>query len=739
MPLLSRPMLATLALSSLAACGSGSLHTRLPPASDQARGDAPVLPYMPKPVRFENPGGMWMPHQMAAHEAKLRELGLTLDPHELEDPTSKTLQAIVSLGGCSASFVSPEGLVVTNHHCATGALQMNSTPGANLLKLGFQAKTLAEERSNGPTARVFVTDKVSDVTTAVRLGLEAQKDDVARFKLVEARQKDLTARCEKARTGTRCSVASFYEGAKFYLIEQLEIRDVRLVFAPEAGVGNFGGEIDNWRWPRHTGDFTFFRAYVGKDGQPADYAPDNVPYRPKSHLRFATTPLRESDLVMVAGYPGRTYSNKTRVEVEEAVTFGYPRRQKMCEDYLAALAVVSSDPAAAIVATPLVRRYGNALTNTKGQLEGLVKDGLLAQKAKSEEPLRAAHAKILDAIAAVIDEAKKTREADAELNGEFLTPKLLGAAQLIVKMAQERPKADAERDPEVQERNWPRHRQALDALDKQYHRSVDEALLGTALARAAKVPAAERSKAYDLTLAMGKTPHDLYEGTTLDAAATRRALFDKATLAELRTSRDPLIRWALAIRPLVTASELREQKVQGKMLLLKTQYFDAVRALSGKEIAPDANSTLRITYGTVRGYKAKPDAPMFRPFTMLGEVVAKNTGVEPFDVPRDLLAAYRAHKTGGYTDAQLAEQVPVDFLADLHITGGNSGSATLNAKGELTGLAFDGNYESLASDWLFKPEVTRSIHVDSRYILWLLDAVYAAKPLLHELGITPRY
>ncbi|RYZ59354.1 MAG: S46 family peptidase, partial [Proteobacteria bacterium] len=368
-------------------------------------------------------------------------------PKELEDPTSRTLQAVVSLGGCSASFVSAEGLVVTNHHCAIAALQTNSVPGKNLLKDGFAAKNRADEKSNGPTARIFVTDKVSDVTTKVRLDLDKQKDDRARYKLVEARQKEIVADCEKGRPGTRCSVAPFYEGSMFYLVEQLEIRDVRLVLAPEAGVGNYGGEIDNWRWPRHTGDFTFFRAYVGKDGKPADFSPDNVPYKPKSHLRFATTPLRESDLVMVAGYPGRTYSGKTKAEVEEAVGFGYPRRQKLCEDYLAALDVVSkADPAAAIVATPLVRRYGNALTNTKGQLEGLVKDGLLGLKAKREEELRAAGPKVaqpLDEIAKLVLESKKTREADAELLSEFLSPKLLSAAHLIVKMAEERGKPDA--------------------------------------------------------------------------------------------------------------------------------------------------------------------------------------------------------------------------------------------------------------------------------------------------------
>ena len=751
-----------LALSSVAPFGCGGAEPQPnqpanPRPTSQESVQSAHKSYAAKPVRFENLGGMWMPHQMAAHEAKLKELGLTLDPRELTDPTSKTLQAVVSLGGCSASFVSADGLVITNHHCAVGALQMNSTPAQNLLKDGFLARTRNDERSNGPTARVFVTDRVTDITEAIRKDLAATKDAAARYKLVEDRQKQKVAECEKGRAGVRCSVGAFYEGAKYYLIEQLEIRDVRLVMAPHAGIGNYGGEIDNWRWPRHTGDYSFFRAYVGKDGKPADYSPDNVPFKPKSFLRVTETPLREGDLVFVAGYPGRTYSLKTKAEVEDAVTFGYPRRQKLCEDYLAALEpIAKEDPAVAIVATPFVRRYGNALTNTKGQLDGLVKDGLLAIKSAREDQLRAyvdadperkaRYAKVLNEIAKVAEDNKKNREADAEL-GELLTPKLLSAAHLIVKMAEERGKPDAARDPEVQERNWPRVRQSLEAMDKQYHAVVDRVLLETALARANKVPAAERSAAVAITeqhveagkkrlaqTSMGFTKGAaLYVGTELGTTAKRVELFDKAKLSDLRASKDPLIQWALAIRPLVKAMELRDHKTQGKLLVLKDQYFTVLREHEGKEIAPDANGTLRITYGTVRGYRTSSSTPIGRPFTMLSEVVAKSTGKEPFDAPRALLDAFVAKKFAGYTDSETNDEVPVDFLADLHITGGNSGSATFNAKGELTGLVFDGNYEALASDWLFKPETTRSIHVDSRYVRWTLDAVYHANELLEEL------
>jgi hypothetical protein len=713
-------------------------------------------PWTPKPARFENPGGMWMPHQITAHAAKLKELGLAIDPAALADPTSGVLSAVVSLGGCSASFVSPDGLIATNHHCATGALQHNSTPAQNLLEQGWLAKTRAEEKNNGPQARIFVTRAVTDVTPKVTDGLAKIADDGQRQKTIEKRQKEIVAACEKGRAGLRCSVASFYEGAQHFLVEQLEIRDVRLVWAPPSGVGNYGGEIDNWRWPRHTGDVSMFRAYVGKDGQPADFSPENVPYHPPHFLKIAKEPLRESDLVFVAGYPARTSTLKTRAEVNEAINWGYPRRQKLYEDYLARLAeATSGDKEAQIRSTSYVRRFGNYLTNTKGQLEGLVKGGLAQDKERMEKELRAfvdsdkerkaKYGTVLDEIGKELEKNATHREADAELRDELHLPKLMWAGALIVRMAEERAKPDADRDPEYQQRNWARHEQALEALATSYHRKVDEALLGLALERGGRIAEKERSAGIAKVIGGKDTSADaikkaiarLYDATTLADGKTRLELFRKATTADLRKSKDPMIALALELRPLVKEAEDRSERLAGRMALLKPKYIEAMRAYRKDPFAPDANSTLRITYGTVRGYKPTPDAPPYRPFTTLSQVIAKDKGAPPFDVPPRLRAAYAAKKTGPYVDETLGD-VPVDFLADLHITGGNSGSATLNAKGELVGLVFDGNYEAMASDWVFVPSLTRSIHVDIRYVEWLLDAVDGGHALLKEMGVTPR-
>jgi hypothetical protein len=754
--------LASMALSMVTACGGAGGTSGADAPQERRRpmhAAAPAARAATARTPFENPGGMWMPHQIAGHAETLRSLGLRIHPADLADPMSGVLSAVVSLGGCSASFISREGLLATNHHCATGALQHNSTPAENLLKDGWLAKTRADEKNNGPQARVFVTRAVTEVTDEVIRDLEAIRDPRARFKAIEERQKKIVAACEadesgQRRSGVRCTVSSFYEGAQYFLTTQMEIRDVRLVWAPPAGVGNYGGEIDNWRWPRHTGDVSFFRAYVGRDGQPADYSPDNVPYEPPHWLKIATEPLGEGDLVFVAGYPGRTSTLKTRSEVAEAVSWGYPRRQKMLEDYLARLeAATDGDKEAQIRATSYVRRFANYLTNTKGQIEGLAKGGLAAQKEKADADLRAFVAghpsskarweAALDAIDAEVARNATFRESDAQLE-EIHLPKLVSAAQTIVRMAEERVKPDEERDPDYQARNWPRHEQALAALSTGYHPKVDQAVLALALERAAAVPEDQRTPALAVLVGKNPTPASiksavasLYARTTLADERTRAELLKKGRLADLKKSRDPLLRAALSLRPLTRAAEERRERLAGTMAVLKPKYIEALRAFRGAPFAPDANSTLRITYGTVRGYRPTADAPLYRPFTVLSEVVKKHQGKEPFDVPARLLAAHEAGKTGPYVDTRLGD-VPVDFLADLHITGGNSGSATLNARGELVGLVFDGNYESMASDWVFVPSITRSIHVDVRYVLWLLDAVDGGDHLLREMSVTPK-
>lgn len=702
---------------------------------------------------FENPGGMWMPGQMSAHAETLRQLGVGFEPEALADPTAFPLNAVVSLGGCSASFVSEQGLVITNHHCVTRALQHNSTPEKNLLTDGFLAPELKDEPSAGPTSRIYVTTSFTDVTDKVLPGLEKIEDPTARFKELDKRVKELDKTCEAKSEDTRCRIASYFEGAQFFEIEQLEIKDVRLVYAPHAGVGVFGGEVDNWQWPRHTGDYSFLRAYVGKDGKPAPYSKDNVPYTPKAHLEVASAPLKPGDFAMVAGYPGRTYRLKTADEVATATDYSYPTRIARNEQYIAALESLTKDnPDLAIKAASRLRGLHNSLTNAKGMRDGLGAGGLLDRKRELEGQLKAwidaddarkkEYGDVLDQLSALSTERSKTRAKD-DATGEILRASMLvRVAGMMWRVGKQRTEGKLDDKAVVG------MEQGLRSMSRSYAPQLDRAMLELALMRASNLPEADRPDALikrfvgeKVTMPLdqatvAKALDKLYGTTKLGDEKARQKMLRTVTEKNLKRSKDPFIKLYTALKAETEELEARQQVYDGKMATLRPRYVAALRAFTEGPLAPDANSTLRVTFGTVRGYKKTPDADMYTPFTTITEMVAKHTGKEPFVVPQNVLEAAKTAKESGYVDEAIGD-VPLDFLADLDITGGNSGSATLNAKGELIGLAFDGNYESIASDWVFMPDVTRSIHVDIRYVLWLMDYVDGAHRLMNEMGVTP--
>lgn len=747
-----------LAMVSTLSIGCGAeqpMQAAMPHAATSAATSLPVAsvasPQVAKPA-FVNRGGMWLPSQLEKHQETLKLAGFDLEPKALTDPTAAPLGAVASLGGCSASFVSPDGLIATNHHCVTRILQFNSTPTRDLSKLGFLAKTRADEKWAGPTNRVFVTQSFKDVTNEVRAGLDTLPTDRARYDKLEERSKTLVSACEKGRPEIRCTVRSYFGDAQFLLIEQLELRDVRLVYAPPEGVGDFGGEIDNWRWPRHGGDFAFLRAYVSQDQKPADHADTNVPYKPIHHLRVASKPLNEGDFVLVAGYPSRTNRLRSALEIHETLTWEYPRKIAGYEQTIAALEeLAKQQPELVVKIHPTQGGLGNALTRTRGFSDGLGKGGIAALRDKEDAALVAwieadpqrkkAYGDLMGQLAAVIAQTKKTREEDLALGRLATSADMISAALTIVRMVEERDKPDGARDPEYQERNWKRQIQRLNRMTSSYDRAIDVVRLRVFLQALVQMPEGERPGFVTTILGKGKDRPaidkalaDLYK-TKLEDEKTRIALFQKMTKAELAKSTDPMIRLAQALRPLYVAMEEREKAYEGAMTLLRPRYIDALQKLRATVLAPDANGTLRVTYGTVQGYRPSAAAPMHRPFTTISQMVAKVTTQEPFRVAANIADAARAKKFGRYASEALGE-VPVDFLSDVDTTGGNSGSPTMNSKGELVGLLFDGTYEALPSDVMFLPELTRAIHVDFRYVQWVLD-VDGADNVLRELGVTP--
>ena len=759
----------------LAACGSqasgpssqpvlGTSHETTPPVA--APPAAPPVAVAPDPAlgfrqQYTDPGGMWLPQQMTlpVHVETFRKLGVPLDATTLSDPLAAPLGAVVSIGGCTASFVSPDGLIVTNHHCVQNALQVNTNKKANQNYVvdGFLARTTADEKSAGPAQRVFVAQAFKDVTREMRDGLDKIKDPALRKEESEKRLKALLAACEQGRPSVRCSVRPYFGGDMYIQTESLEIRDVRLVYAPARSVGDYGGEKDNWNWPRHTGDWSFYRAYVGKDGSPADFSPDNVPFHPKSFLHVTTAGLAPGDFVMVVGYPGSTRRTRTAADIHHEIEWTLPYRIAFAKErYAIAEGHVADETETGTKATVAKQQIQNGLAKDQGVLAGLTKGDLLAQKDALDKQIKAwaaqpgheATRQAIDKLEQINAEARRSARVDFDRRAAFEGSRLLGAAVTLTRWAEERAKPDAESRPGFQDRDLEQARGAQKQLTRVFDRVLDRAFCRLGLVRALQLPEADRPWLRVLLDAkprakldealIDKTLDAWYGAQTLADEKLRVELLETGTLARLKASKDPFLQAAQRIWPTVKAEEKKLDAREGELLLVTPAYVSAMQQVLGGQLAPDANQSLRITYGTVKSFKPESKDPADWPFTVANQILAKDTGKEPFNAPDKLLAAIKAKHYGPYADPALGGELPINFLSDLDITNGNSGSPTLNGKGELVGLAFDGTLEGVASDVVFNPANTRTISVDARYMIWTLDLLDGGDHLIKEMGLTPR-
>ena len=702
--------------------------------------------------------GMWPPDQLGTLDwAGLEARGLALGPADLwNGGDGGLLRAVVNLEGCSAGFVSGEGLIASNHHCVYDAIQEHSTAQRNLIDLGYTATTRGGELP-AKNARVLVLERIEEVTPRVAAAADAAgADDLARMKAIERAQKELVAACEQE-PGFRCSVGADWGGLRYVLYGSRELRDVRLVFAPPDGVGEYGGEVDNWMWPRHTGDFAFVRAYVAPDGRPAPYAESNVPYRPTRWFSLSTTGVRPGDLVMVAGYPGRTQRYLPAVAVERDLTWWYPRREEVFGDWIGILeAEGRTDPEAAVRVAGTVKSLANSRKNAEGMIAGIARNGVLPKRRAEEaelrawiaaDPARAARfAGVLDELDAVYARERSTREKDFLLR---LIPRagvVPGAAATITRWAREQARPDLEREPGYQERDRARLVAALEREQQDLAPGAERRVLAYLLGRALELPPDQRIAAVDRLLAPALEPgadrvavveaftKALYAGTKLADLPSRVALFG-ASRRLLEAGGDPAIGFALALEPERLEMETRDKATAGALARLRPRHAELLIAWRGGRVYPDANSTLRVAFGTVKGYSPR-EAVTMAPQTTLAGLLAKHTGKAPFDAPAALVAAADRKDFGPWVQSDLAS-VPVNFLSDSDTTGGNSGSPVLNGKGQLVGLNFDRVFENVAGDYGWSPLYSRNVMVDVRYVLWMLDRVAGAAPILAELGVRP--
>lgn len=690
--------------------------------------------------------GKWTPQQvLKLNPAELKRQGLQLPVSRLWDPARGTglLAAAVNIGGCSSGFVSAEGLILTNHHCLFGMVQEHSRPGRDLITNGFIAASRADELPS-KTGRVQVPRKFSDVTQEIVASVPAGATDIQRAKAIEAKDKQLVAECEKT-PGARCRVAAFDGGLQYVLVESMEIQDVRLVYAPPRSIGEYGGEIDNWMWPRHTGDFSMARAYVGPDGKPAPYSRDNVPYKPEFYFPISTTGVKPGDFVMVLGYPGTTVRSLTAAEMADREKNLYQRRVEVYGSWIRLIEETTKGNEAGVIASAAtLKSLNNVYKNAGGQIAGLKRGSIIAkQKAAEAEVENWAAGKpewqtAIDAkrqLDSMVSERHRTASKGFLLSVVSSGSSALRQAIQLVKLAGERQKPDAEREAAYMNRSLTMLKANLERAQKSYFRPADQALFADWIERALKLGPGERIAAVDAAFGASdrKAAIERIFSTTKVSDLDERLKMFEETPAQLAARRDPLIDFAIALQPELDAYNESNKTYDGAVARLRPLWRKAVIAHAGKPIAPDANSTLRVSFAHVKGY-APRDGVVYLPQTSLAGMIEKDTGEEPFDVPARVREAFSARKFGRWKDARLGT-VPLCFLADADTTGGNSGSPVVNGRGELVGLNFDRVWENVANDFGYNPEIARNVNVDVRFFLWLLDEVENADLILKELRI----
>jgi hypothetical protein len=694
--------------------------------------------------------GKWTPQQVLELEpAWLKKQGLQVPPQRLWDPKRGTglLAGAVNVGGCSGAFIAPSGLVITNHHCIFSIVQEHSSPERDLITQGFLA-TSREAELPGKGARVQVPRSFTDVTKEVLATVPPGADDLARYKAIERKQKELVATCEQ-RPATRCQVAVFDGGLQHVLVDAVELTDVRLVYAPPRAVGEFGGEVDNWMWPRHTGDFAIVRAYTAPDGSSAPYAKQNVPYKAEFFFPLATRGVKPGDFVMVLGYPGISFRALLAEEMAERQARLYPR---IIDFYGEAIRILEEegrkDPAGKIAVASVLKSLHNRYKNAGGQLAGLKRGRIIEKQRETEEAVvrwaekKGPHAQALTArneLLGRLQDTGRTWEREFLLGSLRASARAPAMAVTLARLARERAKPDLERRPEFMERELPRLKDQVEREQKNLFVPAEKRLLQAFVRRAQALGPDERIAAVDRHFGAKASEQEvaakidaLYAGTKLLMLAERLAMFTESE-AQLVARKDPLLAFGLELAAEVAALDEQKERREGGSLRLRPEWRRAVLAHAGKPVAPDANSTLRVSFAKVAGYSPR-DGVTYTPQTTLSGVLAKHTGAEPFDVPEKVQAAAEARRFGPWVDPALKD-VPVNFLSDADTTGGNSGSPTVNGKGELVGVNFDRVWENVANDFGYNPEVARNVNVDVRYVLWMLDQVEDADALLRELGV----
>ncbi|MFC2139860.1 S46 family peptidase [Bacteroidota bacterium] len=686
------------------------------------------------------------------NKLELKKAGLKIDVENIFNPGGISLvDALVRLPGCTGSFVSKNGLIVTNHHCAYGEVNRVSTPEENHLKNGFLAKSLDEEI---PLRGYFIriAESYEDVSNIILKNIDEIDDHAERAKEIAKRRRELEKKYTDDENAIDAEVSEMFVGKTYVLIKYKILKDVRLVYIPPITIGNFGGETDNWMWPRHTGDFSFYRVYVAPDGSSAEFSEDNIPLKPKKYIIVNPDGVDEGDFVFVLGYPARTFRHRPwqYIKFQEDYQLSYIQQLYGWTIDLYEKLAKGNPELEFKYATP-IKRLANTEKNFRGKLMGLKKLQLVNQKQEEEKTLQSfidsdpelknIHGSLLNDIDNVYKDLFRYGLANLWFSQLERRSGIYQAGELLISFAMEMTKSIDDRDPRFDAEELSEEITEISEMYNDFDYPFERAFFEKMLFDAARFDETEHIAAVD-ELFSGSDSIDNTISDFLDNTVMNSKLLDKEffldmiekTSEEILSCEDPFF---LFVKRLVE----QHKKITdlslittGKLNKLSAQLIDVKSIWRKTSFVPDANYSLRLTYGYIRGYDPV-DAVHYNPVSTLDGVIEKNLlGNPDYKIPDKLRELYDNKDFGRFYDEKLGS-IPTGILYNMDTSGGNSGSPILDAYGRLVGLNFDRAFEATINDFAWNEAYSRSIGVDIRYILWIAHKFSCADNLVKELGV----